>query len=114
MEAHGNLAELPVEEPYPGLRRRTFDGERATVYEYVFEPRARFPMHRHPQEQITLIQEGDVELTVSGTTIALGAGDWSVVEPNVEHGIRAGERGARILAIVVPRRSSPAAYEVLE
>jgi quercetin dioxygenase-like cupin family protein len=114
MEVHGSFTDLPVEEPYPGLRRRSFDGARATVNEYVFEPRARFPMHRHLQEQITLVEDGDVELTVSGTTIALGAGDWSVVEPNVEHGIRAGERGARILAIVAPRRSSPSAYEVLE
>lgn len=108
MQAEGSFADLPVEEPYEGLRRRTFDSEEATVNEYVFEPGARFPLHRHPQEQITLIEEGEVELTVAGETARLRAGDWSVVGPDVEHGIRAGERGARILAIVVPRRSATA------
>jgi quercetin dioxygenase-like cupin family protein len=114
MGAHGSFADLPAEEPYDGLRRRSFDGERATVNEYVFEPYSRFPLHRHPQEQITLVEEGDIELTVSGDMIALRAGDWSVLQPNVEHGIRAGRRGARIIAILVPRRSSSTAYEVLE
>jgi quercetin dioxygenase-like cupin family protein len=107
MEAHGSLADLPVEEPYEGLARRTFDSEGATLNEYVFEPGTRFPIHRHPQEQITLIEEGEVELTVAGGTTRLCAGDRSVVGPDLEHGIRAGEQGARILAIVVPRRSAP-------
>ena len=114
MHAEGSFSDLPVEEPYPGLRRRTFDGEGATVNEYVFEPGARFPIHRHSQEQITLIEEGEVELTVGGETALLRAGDWSVVGPDVEHGIRAGDGGARILAIVVPRRESSAAYTVVE
>ena len=114
MEAHGSFADLPVEEPYEGLRRRTFDSEGATVNEYVFEPEARFPIHRHPQEQITLIEEGEVDLTVAGQTTQLRAGDWSVVGPDVEHGIRAGGQGARILAIVVPRRASTKAITVVE
>ena len=80
MDVRGSFSELPVEEPYEGLRRRTFDSEGATVNEYVFQPGARFPLHRHPQEQITLIEEGEVELTVGGRTSLLAAGDYTVVE----------------------------------
>ncbi len=110
----GTFDELPVDEPYPGLRRRAFDSAGATVTEYRFEPGARFPLHRHPQEQITLIAEGDVEMTTEGKVSRLGTGAWSVVGPDVEHGITAGSEGARILAIVVPRRSGPDALTVVE
>lgn len=101
---HGSFDALPAQTPYHGLRRRTFDSAEATVNEYSFEPEARFPLHRHPQEQITLILDGDVELTVGDETMRLTTGDWSVVGSEVEHGIRAGGSGARILAIIVPRR----------
>ncbi len=114
MSGRGSFDALPVEEPYDGLRRRTFDSAGATVNEYTFEPGARFPLHRHPQEQITLVQDGEIELTVAGETSILAAGDWSVVAADVEHGIRAREGGARVVAIIVPRRSSPTAYTVVE
>ncbi len=113
MHTESSFASLPVDEPYDGLRRRSFSCAGATVTEYTFEPGARFPLHRHPQEQITLIQEGDVELTVEGETTSLAAGGWSVVGPEVEHGILAGESGARIVAIVIPRREQPDAYTVI-
>jgi quercetin dioxygenase-like cupin family protein len=106
MHAEGLFADLPIEEPHPGLRRRSFDSRQATVNEYTFEPGAAFPLHRHPQEQITLVLEGDVELTVAGGTIPLQEGGWSVVGGDVEHSVRAGARGARIVAIVIPRRHS--------
>jgi unsaturated pyranuronate lyase len=110
----GRFAELAPEEPYPGLERRTFDALGATVNEYRFEPGARFPVHSHRQEQITLIEEGEVELTVGDEVQTLAAGDWSVVVGGVPHGIRAGADGARIVAIIVPRRANAAAYTVLE
>ena len=82
--------------------------------EYSFEPGASFPLHRHPEEQITLILEGSVELTVQGDTSILEAGGWSVVGGDVEHGITAGPEGARIVAIIVPRRASVGAYTGVE
>jgi quercetin dioxygenase-like cupin family protein len=87
------------------VRRRTFSSEQSTVAEYVFDPGARFPLHRHDQEQITLVLEGDVELVADGRRQRLTAGAWSVVDGGVEHGITAGERGAHFLVVLVPRRS---------
>ena len=110
----GSFDALPHDRPYPGLQRRAFDSAGATVTEYRFEPGASFPVHRHPQEQITLIAEGEVEMTIDGRVSQLRAGDWSVVAPEVEHGITAGPEGARILAIVVPRRAGPDAITVVE
>jgi quercetin dioxygenase-like cupin family protein len=110
----GRFDELSEDEPYPGVHRRAFDSERATVTAYEFEPGAEFPRHRHPQEQITLVEHGAVVFTVAGRADELRRGGWSIVAPNVEHGLRAGPDGARILAVLVPRRERADAYEVLE
>jgi quercetin dioxygenase-like cupin family protein len=110
----GSFDQITPEEPYPGVVRRVFDGKGATVTRYDFAPGAQFPLHRHPQEQITLIQQGEVEFTVDGTPLKQSAGDFSIVDPDVEHGLKAGPNGASILAIVTPRRKDANAYTVSE
>jgi quercetin dioxygenase-like cupin family protein len=110
----GRFDELPADEIYEGVIRRSFSSTRATVTSYSFAPGARFPRHRHPQEQITLIEAGEAEMTVDDRVDSLAAGDWTVVGPDLEHGLRAGPAGAKILAIVIPRRESLGAYTVLE
>lgn len=112
MSEVGTFAATPEEEPFPGVRRRSFDGAGATVTEYRFEPGATFPNHRHAQEQITIVTEGVVSMTIGGEATEIGPGGWSVVAPEVEHGITAGEEGARFTAIVVPRRGAADEYEV--
>jgi quercetin dioxygenase-like cupin family protein len=114
MTTLGSFDALPAEEPYPGLRRRTFDSAGASVNEYSFEAGASFPLHRHREEQITLVLDGEVEMTIAEGSTRLAAGGWSVVGPDVEHGITAGPNGARILAIVVPRRQTADAYTLVE
>ena len=114
MTTLGSFESLDAVEPHPGLRRRTLESAEATINEYTFEPTASFPLHQHPQEQITLVLEGRVEMTIEDRTAELSAGDWSVVGPDVEHGITAGADGARILAIIVPRRSAPDAYTLVD
>ena len=111
---YGTLGSLDEEEVYAGVRRRTFNSHQATVNSYAFEPGGQFPIHRHPNEQITFVEEGSVNFTVRGETATLEVGAWSVVAPNVEHGITAGPDGARILAIVVPRRDRADDYEVVK
>jgi quercetin dioxygenase-like cupin family protein len=109
----GTIADLPATEPFAGLTRRTIDATKATVNEYAFQPGASFPIHRHPEEQVTLVLEGTVSLTVEGETTQLEPGGWSVVGGDVEHGITAGPDGARIVAIIAPRRTSADAYTIV-
>jgi quercetin dioxygenase-like cupin family protein len=103
----GRFDEIGAESPYDGIARRVMTTAKATVQEYRFEPGAAFPLHRHPQEQITLVLEGDVSFSAGGETHELSAGAWSVVPGEVEHGITAGPAGARFLAILVPPRTEP-------
>jgi quercetin dioxygenase-like cupin family protein len=53
-------------------------------------------------------------MTIGDEVRSLRAGDWSVVEGDVPHGIRAGDAGARIVAVIVPRRTGVTAYVVHE
>jgi quercetin dioxygenase-like cupin family protein len=77
-------------------------------------PAAVFPRHRHSQEQITLIQRGEVRFTVGNIDHRLRAGGWSVVPPDVEHGLEAGEEGAEVLAIVIPPRDRESPYTMVQ
>ena len=110
----GSFADVPADDPYPGVTRRIVDTAAATVNRYDFEPRATFPRHRHPQQQITLVLGGSVVLTVGDRTRHLAAGDYSVVPPEVEHSISAGDHGASFVAMIVPAREAAHAYTVVE
>lgn len=113
MSVRGSFEGLPADRVYDGVTRRSFSSDRATVTGYTFAAGATFPRHRHAQEQITLIQAGEVEMTIGDGVEHLSAGDWSVIEPEVEHGITAGPGGAAVVAIVVPRREADDAYTVV-
>ena len=114
MASSGRFDGLDNAAPDPGVRRRTLHAQRMTLSEYTFDPGATFPLHRHPQEQVTLVEAGEVHLTVAGATETLAAGAWSVVPGGVEHGITAGADGARIVAIVSPRRDGAGDITVAE
>jgi mannose-6-phosphate isomerase-like protein (cupin superfamily) len=46
------------------------------------------PSHHHAHEEIFLVREGTVELTIAGRTSRLGPGSAAYVASNEEHGIR--------------------------
>ena len=109
----GSLDEGSGEEPFPNVERRSFSSGRATINKYVFGPGAEFPLHRHRQEQITLIEEGEVEFWVAGSMHLMSAGDWCVVPPDVEHSLTATNHGAVVTAVVVPPRKASADYTIV-
>jgi quercetin dioxygenase-like cupin family protein len=110
----GSFNALEAEEAYPGVMRQSFSSEEATVARYTFSPGARFPLHSHPQEQITLVHSGSIEMTVAGEQSTLGGGEFAVVGKGVEHGITAGPDGARVVAIIVPPRRGEGEIQVSE
>lgn len=112
MAVLGGVTEAASDAPFPGVTRSSFRSAKATLAIYAFEPGAEFPLHRHGEEQITVVCEGEVEFVVAGERHRLVAGQTYVVQPNVEHGLRAGPGGARFLAIVVPPRQRTDAYTI--
>ena len=55
------------------------------------EPGSILPEHKHDHEQISLVLEGKLELTVGGNTKVMLKGDVAVVPSNVLHGGRVGD-----------------------
>lgn len=108
----GILDDLETDTPFPGILRHVLRTAKATVQEYRFDPGATFPRHHHPEEQITLVIDGQLTFTADEETHDLAAGAWSVTAADVPHGITAGPRGARILAILVPPRPADDAYVI--
>jgi quercetin dioxygenase-like cupin family protein len=103
---------LPSHQPFAGVTRRTLTASRMTIASYSFEPGATFPLHSHTQEQWTLVELGSVEMTIGGRAALMRPGEWSVVDPGVEHGITAGDDGARVLAVIAPPRAFADDYDL--
>jgi quercetin dioxygenase-like cupin family protein len=88
------------------VKVRTFESDCATINRYAFAPGATFPGHFHAQEQVTLVEAGEVAFTTPAGETTLRSGDWQIVAPGVPHRVTAGPEGASVTAVLVPRRGS--------
>lgn len=96
---------VPAEEVYPGISRQILDGELQTMVRYVYQPGSEFPLHNHPQEQITVVVSGQIALTVAGSTMLLSGGHAAVIPANVPHGARViGDQVVETFNSMSPRR----------
>lgn len=57
------------------------------------------PLHRHPYEEIFIVQEGEVLFTVGETTVEAGAGDIVIVPPGAPHKFESRGRTHRQVSI---------------
>jgi quercetin dioxygenase-like cupin family protein len=61
-------------------------------------------LHRHPYEEVFVVLDGTLEITVDGETAMVPAGSIAIAPANAWHGFRAGPGGARSVNIhVAPR-----------
>lgn len=51
----------------------------------VFEPETMIPNHRHPEEIVTMILEGEMEMTIGQETRRIKSGDVFQVPPDTDH-----------------------------
>ena len=49
---------------------------------------ARHPAHHHKHEEMLMIRQSEIEMTISGKTTKLGPGSVTYVASNEEHGVR--------------------------
>ncbi|MFB3923468.1 MAG: cupin domain-containing protein [Terriglobia bacterium] len=67
----------------------THDGHTIEVHATELGPgNMPHPPHRHQHEEMFLLREGTVELTVNGKTTRLGPGGVGFIASNDEHGIK--------------------------
>jgi quercetin dioxygenase-like cupin family protein len=56
-------------------------------------------LHRHPYEEVFVVLDGELEMTIGDEVATVGAGQIAVAPANVWHGFKAGPDGARSVNI---------------
>ena len=60
-------------------------GEKSTLGLVILEKGSTVPPHQHPQEQITYILEGNLQMVIDGKDYLLEAGSYHVIPSNIVH-----------------------------
>ena len=98
-------AEAPAEEVLPGVVRQTVHGARQSLVRYRYAPGTVFPVHAHPEEQITAVLSGRLVFEVAGERRELGPGGVVVIPGGVPHGAAVvGAEPVETLNALSPRR----------
>ncbi len=98
-------AEIPFADLGEGLRFKPVFGRGLLLNHVYFAPHAVAPTHRHPEEQMGAVLEGELEFEIAGEKRIVRAGDIWVIPPHVPHSARALEHGCVALDIFAPPRS---------
>jgi quercetin dioxygenase-like cupin family protein len=104
MSSFHDVASREAKEIAPGIRIRTFWGDRMLVSIAELDADVMLPLHSHPHEQAGVVLSGALELTIGEETRKLEPGDSFLVPGGVEHGGRTGDSPARIMDVFSPVR----------
>lgn len=89
----------------PGVERKGFTGEGATVALHRLHPGHEPKPHNHPNEQIVYIMAGTIDFHIEGEVHRLGPGGLLVVPPNaMHHGVVVGDEIVMNLDVFTPAR----------
>lgn len=90
--------------PLDGITIRVVAGTRLMAAWVRIEPETTLPLHRHPHEQLGVVIEGAVEVTVGDERRRLAPGDAYAVPPDVPHGGVTRAEGCLVLETFTPPR----------
>jgi quercetin dioxygenase-like cupin family protein len=88
-----------------GLFFRPVFAENISLNFVTFPPHSGFPEHAHPEEQISIVRDGVMEISVGEIRRMVGPGDIVVYPSNVPHSGRTFEDGCRLIDIFSPPRT---------
>lgn len=96
---------LPGFAPLAGIQMNVLAGARMMANWVRLEPGAEVPDHEHPHEQLGLVIEGEIDMTIGGETRRVGPGVAYVVPGGVRHAGVGGPNGCLVLDIFSPPRA---------
>jgi quercetin dioxygenase-like cupin family protein len=99
-----NKDDLPKFAPVPGLFMQSVTGGQIMANWVTIEPRQVVPRHHHPHEQLGIMLEGQLELTLGEETRLLNPGDAYTIPPNLPHSARTLDQPCVVLDIFSPPR----------
>jgi mannose-6-phosphate isomerase-like protein (cupin superfamily) len=102
--------DLPVRASGPARQRRILEGQTHTglaiELHHTEMPagEASHASHRHAHDELLLIRDGTVEVTIAGRTTKLGPGSVAYIASNDDHGLRnVGATPAQYFALALGR-----------
>lgn len=101
-----NREELPSFSPSPGITAELVSGDGLMTVWMWIEPETSLAVHHHPHEQIGVVLEGAIAVTIGGETRRVGPGGAYVVPPDVPHGGLTGPEGCLVLESFAPPRET--------
>lgn len=88
---------------FDGFFAKFVHSERMTMTFVRIEAGKRLPEHSHPNEQITTVLEGSLELTIGEETVVVRSGEVVVIPPDVLHSGKALTE-CRVIDVFAPYR----------
>ena len=85
-----DLEQREPAQPLPGVKRWIISGEGAMLAIVEARKGVEIPSHQHPEEQMTYVLEGKLEVALGddGRNVTLNRGMVISYEPNVRHGVK--------------------------
>ncbi len=99
-----NWASIPAEAIGEGIVRQLVTGERLMVCRLQLAPHTVTPVHSHPQEQVTMIEQGRVRFFVDGAERLVSAGDILHFPSGCPHGATMLDEPVVLIDIFTPIR----------
>ena len=99
-----DVTNLPSLEPVPGIRMSVMTGGRMMANWVRIEPGVSVPLHAHEHEQIGLVVEGEINMTIGDETRSLVPGQAYTIPGNLQHAAVAGPQGCLVVDIFSPPR----------
>lgn len=94
---------LKVTERLPGWHGRYFHTPNMTFAHYDFVRGASIHEHFHPEEEVYMVIEGELEITIDGVSQVVRPGIVAIVPGNARHSIQARTDG-RVIIVDHPAR----------
>ena len=88
----------------PEVSQHVAWGERMMLCFTTLKPDALVPLHNHPHEQLSVVIEGELTLTIGETTRLMRPRDAAFIPSDVEHSAAAGSCGSVVIDVFSPPR----------
>jgi len=84
-----NWNTVPEEQMNPSITRQVIHGETMTVARLRLKKGAIVPQHQHVNEQISVMESGQLRFVVAGEEFVINGGEMLTIPPNAPHRVEA-------------------------
>ena len=100
-----HMDDYPSYEIAEGLFFRPVYAQNISLNFVTFPPDSGFPSHTHPEEQVSIVREGHMEITIDDVSRMVRPGDVIILRPDVPHAGRTFDEACRLIDIFSPPRT---------